>query len=625
MPQDTPIKNHEVERHLFLVRATIAALVMGVLAGVLVATLSYLQIFKHNYYSLRSDDNRTRVQVVPPVRGLIYDRNGIVLADNLPAYRLEIVPEQIDDLEAALDRLARVVSISEADRQRFRERRRGKPAFRSIPIRLNLSKQEVARFSVNQRQFPGMEIRAGLTRHYPLGKAAAHLVGYVGAISESELRQVTARSYRGTSHIGKLGVEKNYEARLHGEPGSRVVETNAAGRSLRQIALESPSSGESIHLTVDADLQQTVYQALEDRVGSVVALDPRTGGVLAMASRPSFKPELFVDGIDEQRYQSLLNNPRRPLISRALSGEYPPGSTIKPIMALAALETNTIDPERQVWCPGYITLPGSDRHWRDWKRGGHGWVDLGQAIYRSSDVYFYKLGQKLGIDTMHRFGTMFGLGQKTGIDLPGEDAGLMPSRTWKHGRRQQRWFPGETLNTVIGQGYVSATPLQLARMTALIATRGESPKPHVLKRTGQAGSDDDGPLRSAPDASVELSEADSWQRVTRAMEKVVHAPRGTAHHHVGGDLPYRMAGKSGTSQVTSLTQNRAAPDYKDMERHNRDHALFVAFAPAAEPRIAVAVVLEHAGGGSSNAGPVAREVIDAYLLDKRVARNEAGS
>lgn len=616
MPANSPLKDHMAERRLFLLRTIIAGAVMAILAGVLIARLGYLQISQHDYYDTRSNDNRMRVQVVPPVRGLIYDRNGVVLADNLPAYRLEVVPEQVDDLDAALERLGRYVEIRETDRERFRQRLARSPGFRGVPIRLNLSQEEVARFEVNRRKFPGMEIRAGLTRHYPLGEVAAHLIGYVGGINERELLRLDDKRYRGANHIGKTGVEAGYEHLLHGYPGSRIVEANAAGRPLREIEFNRPTPGHNLYLTVDARLQEAAHAALEGHDGAVVAIDPRTGGVLALVSRPGFNPGRFVDGIASKEYQALLDDPHQPLFNRALQGQYPPGSTVKPIMALAALETGSIDPDRQVWSPGYITLPGNDRRWRDWKREGHGWLDLTEAVFRSSDVYFYKLGMALGIDAMHRFGALFGFGRRTGIDLPREREGLMPSREWKHGARNQPWYPGETLNTVIGQGYMSATPLQLAQMTALIARRGDGRKPHVLMASETPIT---GGLEHAPGEPVEpirLQDSQHWDLVIEAMEKVVHAPRGTAHYTMGRDLPYRMAGKTGTSQVRGMAQDQEkAPDKEDLEYRFRDHALFVGFAPVAEPRIAIAVLAEHSGSGGSVAAPIARAVIDAYLMD----------
>lgn len=618
MAADTPLKNHPAERRLFLYRIFVATLIMFGLTGALAARLAYLQLWQHDYYSLRSEDNRTRVQIVQPVRGIIYDRNGVVLAENLPAYRLEIIPEQVADLDAAIDQLAQVIEIRPADRERFFERIGQEPGYRGTPIRLSLSQREAARFEVNRRRFPGMEIRAGLTRHYPLGKIAAHLVGYVGGITAAELMFLNDKRYRGSTHIGKTGVEDSYEKMLHGFPGSRVVETNAMGRPLRTVAYTPPTSGRNVYLTIDAQLQATAFQALGDHRGAVVALDPRTGAVLAIVSKPSYKPGYFVDGISHRRYQALLSDPGNPLFNRALQGQYPPASTIKPMMALAALDQQAVDPYDQVWCPGYITLEGSERHWRDWKRSGHGWLDLTEAIFRSSDVYFYKLGLALGIDAMYKYGTMFGLGRPTGIDLGGEQDGLMPSRAWKHGHRGVRWFPGETLNTVIGQGYLTATPLQLAQMTAIIAQRGRGYRPHVLLASQNPATSALDHYLPQPLDAVTLDQESYWTLVIDAMEKVVHSQRGTAHRYVGGDLPYRMAGKSGTAQVSGLVQGEAAPDREDVARHDRDHALFIAFAPSAQPRIAVAVVVEHGGGGSSTAGPIARAVIDAYLLGSRV-------
>lgn len=617
MPTDSPLKDHAAERRLFLLRTIVAGVGMLVLTGILITRLGYLQITQHGYYDTRSNDNRMRVQVVPPVRGLIYDRNGVILADNLPAYRLEVVPERVDDLEAALDRLSRYVEIREADRERFRRRLAQSPGFRGVPIRFNLSPEEVARFEVNRRKFPGMEIRAGLTRHYPLGEVGSHLIGYVGSINERELLFLDDKRYRGTNHIGKTGVEYSYENLLHGHPGSRIVEANAAGRPLRDLEFNRPTPGHNLHLTIDARLQKAAYEALGDNDGAVVAIDPRTGGVLALVSRPGFDPDRFVDGIGSKEYRALIENPQQPLFNRALQGQYPPGSTIKPIMALAALETDSVDPERQIWSPGYITLPGGDRRWRDWKREGHGWLDLTEAIFRSSDVYFYKLGMALGIDTMYRFGSLFGLGQRTGIDLPRERTGLMPSREWKHGARNQVWYPGETLNTVIGQGYMTATPLQLAHMTALFAERGEGHRPHVLMAAETpAGAG----LENSPGGPVEpirLRNDRHWNIVIDAMEKVVHTPRGTAHHAMGRDLSYRMAGKTGTSQVRGMAQDEEAPEMEDTAYRHRDHALFVGFAPIEKPRIAVAVLAEHGGSGSSVAGPIARRVIDAYLEESQ--------
>tara|TARA_B100002049_G_scaffold56794_1_gene40516 strand:+ start:1156 stop:3039 length:1884 start_codon:yes stop_codon:yes gene_type:complete len=625
MAADNAIKNHAAERSMFLLRTAVAGAVIAVLVGVLLFRVSYLQVLRHGYYETRSQDNRMRVQVMPPVRGLIYDRNGVILADNLPAYRLEIVPEQVEDLSTTLDRLANIIEIRDADRDRFHERVAKTPRFRGVPIRLNLSQREVARFEVNRGDFPGVEIRAGLTRHYPLGAVAAHLVGYVGGITVQDLRRVDEKRYRGSNHIGKSGVEYSYESRLHGEPGSRVVETNASGRALRELEMNRPTAGESLYLTIDARLQKAAFDALGDQDGAVVAMNPNTGGLLALVSKPSYDPDLFVDGISHVNYKRLITDPHKPLFNRALQGQYPPGSTVKPVMALAGLETDQIEADKQVWCPGFITLPGSNHRYRDWKRSGHGWVDMPEAIFRSSDVYFYKLGLKLGIDNIHRYGELFGLGARTGVDLPRENSGIMPSRAWKNGTRNQPWYPGETLNTIIGQGFMTTTPLQLAQMTSRIAGRGDGYKPHVLRAwknpvDGSVTSSTPTPLRP-----IQLNDPAHWQVVIKGMEEVIGNPRGTAYHYVGQNLDYTIAGKSGSAQVTKLAQNEAAPDLEDVEHQFRDHALFVAFAPIENPEIAVAVLVEHGGGGSSVAGPVARQVIDAFRAQPPVLQASTGS
>ena len=534
-------------------------------------------------------------------------------------------PEQVEDLSATLDRLANIIEIRDADRDRFHERVAKTPRFRGVPIRLNLSQREVARFEVNRGDFPGVEIRAGLTRHYPLGAVAAHLVGYVGGITVQDLRRVDEKRYRGSNHIGKSGVEYSYESRLHGEPGSRVVETNASGRALRELEMNRPTAGESLYLTIDARLQKAAFDALGDQDGAVVAMDPNTGGLLALVSKPSYDPDLFVDGISHINYKRLITDPHKPLFNRALQGQYPPGSTVKPVMALAGLETDQIEADKQVWCPGFITLPGSNHRYRDWKRSGHGWVDMPEAIFRSSDVYFYKLGLKLGIDNIHRYGELFGLGARTGVDLPRENSGIMPSRAWKNGTRNQPWYPGETLNTIIGQGFMTTTPLQLAQMTSRIAGRGDGYKPHVLRAwknpvDGSVTSSTPTPLRP-----IQLNDPAHWQVVIKGMEEVIGNPRGTAYHYVGQNLDYTIAGKSGSAQVTKLAQNEAAPDLEDVEHQFRDHALFVAFAPIENPEIAVAVLVEHGGGGSSVAGPVARQVIDAFRAQPPVLQASTGS
>jgi len=615
MPDEQAIKNHPAERHLFLWRVLTTAAIMLVLLGILVARLGWLQIARHDYNYNRARNNRMRVEIVPPVRGLIYDRNGRILAQNLPAYRLVVIPEQVDDMDAALERLSHYINVDDQARERVRQHLRASANFRAVPIRLDLSEREVARFEVNRHRFPGMEIRAGLSRHYPLGPVTAHLIGYIGEISNRETMLFNGKRYRGSTRVGKVGVERSHESLLHGYPGSRIVETNALGRTIHELEYNPPESGKNLYLTIDADLQTVAYHALGDRSGAVVAIEPGTGEVLAMVSKPSFDPGLFTGGISSAAYNKLLNAPGNPLYNRATQGQYPPGSVIKPVMAIAALESGVITADEKVWCPGYITLKGSSHRYRDWLRSGHGWVNMREAIYRSSDVYFYKQGMKMGIDTIHKYSELFGLGRRTGIDLPQENSGIVPSRAWKHAHYGTSWFPGETLITTIGQGYMTATPLQLAHMTSILAEHGRGHIPHLLKAVHDPISDELEQMEPRPTKPITLENPAHWGVVMDGMYSVINAPRGTAHYYVGQDLAYPMAGKSGTAQVAEIKQNVIAPDIDEMPYNRRPHALFIAFAPVQDPQIAVAAIVEHGGGGSSVAGPITRAVIDAYMLD----------
>lgn len=616
MASERTLKNVHAERRLFVLRSVIAIAVGLGLIAILLARMAFLQLYQHGYYSTRSDDNRMRVQIVAPVRGLIFDRNGILLAENLPAYRVEIVPEQVEDLDDTLERLGQIIEIRDVDLERFHERRQRTPKFRGVPLRFRLSPEELARFEVDRLKFPGVDVLAGLTRHYPLGSTAAHLIGYVGGVSEQELARLDKTRYRGTSHIGKVGVEYSYEDILHGDPGSRIIEANAVGRTLRQLEYKRSKPGSNIYLTVDARLQVAAEQALDGKEGAVVAINPTTGGILALASRPNFDPSLFINGIDKASYQALLNDPDRPLFNRALQGQYPPGSTIKPIMALGGLENGVIVPTTRRYCPGFFRLPRNSRRYRCWKAGGHGSVDLNYSIMQSCDVYYYHLGVDLGIDNIHDFAARFGLGARTGVDLPREKAGVLPSRQWKRGAIGQIWFPGETLSVIIGQGYMTATPLQLAHATAQIAKRGRGMKPHVLHAVEDPMSSAISGVTSEPAEPIRLKYEGNWDRIIDAMKDVVHGPRGTALRS-GLNAEYQFAGKTGTAQVRNMAQDRRVRN-EDVEKRFRDHALFIAFAPVEEPQIAVAVLVEHGGSGSAAAAPIARQVLDAWLVEPQV-------
>ncbi len=605
------LKDRARETRLVRARLVASAVGAGLAMALLIARLVELQVIDFEHFRTLSEDNRVRVEPVAPTRGLIYDRNGVILAENVPAYSLDVVPEAAGDIDRLLERIGRLVRLEPGDIERFRRALAKARRFDRVPLRLRLSEDEVARFSVNRHRFPGVEVRARLTRRYPLGALTAHLVGYVGRIDERELRTLDEANYRGTTHVGKTGVEQAFEGLLHGRAGYQHVETNARGRTLRVLDRVDPAPGVNLYLSVDVALQAAAERALGGRNGSVVAIDPVSGAILALVSLPAYDPNLFVDGIDRKSYAELLASRDRPLFNRALRGRYPPGSTIKPFLGLAGLEFGTEKARGTVWCPGWFSLPGSSYRYRDWKKGGHGRVDLRKAIVESCDVFFYELALELGIDRIHDFLSRFGFGQRSGVALAGESAGLLPSRAWKRRVRNQPWYPGETLITGIGQGYMLATPLQLAVATAALAMRGLRMRPRVLERE-VAADGSQRPVGAETLESIELRRPEQWQEVIDAMVEVVHGPRGTARR-IGRGATYRIAGKTGTAQVFSLGQDEKYRE-EELAPELRDHGLFIAFAPAESPRIAVAVVVENGGSGSRSAAPVAREVLDQYLL-----------
>lgn len=601
-----------VVRRRLLVASVGAFLLVGLLAG----RIAMLQVAGYQHYASLSQENRVRIAPVEPTRGLIFDRDGRLLAENVPAFRLTVIPEQVADMDTLLERLQAIVELSATDLERFAELRERQRRFQEIPLKLRLTQEEVARLAVNRHRFPGVEVKSHLTRFYPFGATGAHAIGYVGRISEQELRQVDASEYRGSSVIGKSGVERFYEEQLHGRMGLDRIETNALGRALRTLERDAPVPGEDLHLTLDIELQRAAEVALGEHSGAVVALDPRDGAVLALASQPSFDPNLFVTGISLEAFRRLQEQPRTPLFNRALRGRYPPGSVIKPFLGLAGVASGTVDPDEEFVCRGLFRLPNVSRPWRDWKRGGHGEIELTEAIAQSCDIYFYDLAYEMGIDAMHEWMTGFGFGRPSGIDLPGERTGVMPSREWKRTHRGEPWYHGETINTGIGQGYMLATPVQLATSTAMLANRGRPVRPHLV--AASEGPEDDAPQALAPPEPVisplDLENPAPWQEAIDGMAEVVHGRRGTARA-VGLDVPYRMAGKTGTAQVFGLAQDE---EYEEDEipRELRDHALFIAFAPLEAPRVAVAVIAEHGGSGSGTAAPIARRVIDAWLDQK---------
>ena len=618
-------KDHAYERQLFLSRLLVGGGFSLLLILVLVARLVYLQIYQHEYYSSKSDGYRIHVQPVPPVRGRIYDRNGVLLADNRPSYTLTLVKENAGNIDASLDLLRDLIGFTSEEEEKFRTqlKRRAVP-FSSVPLRINLSEDEIARIAVNQFRLPGISIEAQLVRHYPQGELLAHALGYVASISEEELKAVDPVNYRGTQHIGKLGIEKHYESLLHGAVGYETVEKNARGQIMKVLDRVDPVPGEDIVLHIDAGLQKAAAEALGDYRGGIVALDPQTGGVLAMVSTPSFDPNLFVGGISRADYARLRDDTiGTPLFNRAL-GRYAPGSTIKPFLGLAALDTGLRTREYTVHDPGWFRLDNHSHVFRDWtwwdNKSGHDLVNLEKAIYQSCDVYFYDLATDMGIDEMHDFLFQFGFGRNTAIDIPQASSGVLPSQEWKRRTLGQPWYPGETVNSSIGQGYTLATPLQLATATMLMANRGQWHQPVMLKSKG-LDQPDIRPTTYLPD--IHLQREEDWDFIRDAMVSVVHKGNGgyrnngTAYSYIGmkDAPPYRMAGKSGTAQVVAMARDfdKKTAEVPELER---DHALFIAFAPADDPKIAIAVFIENGKSGSGLAGPIARQVIDAWLLQE---------
>ena len=618
------IKDVHSERRLFMARAILAAIVSLLLLGTVVARLIQLQVVDHELFAEKSQGNRVRIEPVPPIRGLVFDRKGRVIAENLPAYQLELIPEQVDDLDDTLNRLASINLIEFEDIPRFKELSRSGPRFKPVTLKFRLTEEEIANFAIQRPRFPGIDFRPRLVRHYPDGELVAHAVGYVGALSTQDLQRLDPASYAGTSHTGKTGVENRFEGDLHGDAGYRHLITNARGRQvpgetselLDSLPVDQvPVPGANAYLSIDLDLQRIATKALEGHRGALVAIDPTNGEILALVSAPAFDPNLFAVGMSTSQYRELENNPDRPLFNRAVRGAYPPGSTIKPMLALAALETGATNLTRKSICQGYFQLPGNEHRYRDWKPEGHGPVDMHDAIEQSCDVYFYEISGEVGIDNMHDYLDRFGLGRKTGVDVGGESSGLVPSREWKkanfRNRDDQRWYHGETVIASIGQGYMLATPLQLAAAAAALATRGQRYRPHMVAAIEDALTGERRMVEPERLPDVEISNDFYWENVIGAMHDVMQGLRGTARA-VGTGAPYEMAGKSGTAQVVSIAQDEEYDD-AELEERQRDHALFISFAPLDQPRIAVALIVENGESGSGVAAPIARAIMDEYL------------
>ncbi len=609
MSEAQRFKDHHREARVFLTRVTIIAVVMAVLVALVVGRYYSLQVIHHQDYATRSDRNRVHIQPVPPTRGLIYDRNGELLADNRPSYTLSVIRERVPDMAATVSLLRELIDIPQSDLEKFYDQlQQWRRPFEAIPVRYRLTEEEIARLAVNEYRLEGVEVNAQLVRHYPKSDLFAHVLGYVGRISQADLAQFDEDQYQrysGTHSIGKTGLERQYESLLLGDVGTQNVETNARGRVLRVLDRSDPSPGEDLRLHLDSRLQATAVQALGEYRGAVVALDVNTGGVLAAVSMPSFDPNLFVTGISFRDYRSLNQSLDLPLYNRFLQGQYPPGSTVKPVVGLAGLHYEVVDREHTIRDPGWYRLPGDDRLYRDWKRSGHGpRVDLRQAVVESCDIYYYDLGHRMGVDSIHEFGVQFGLGSRTGVDIPSERGGIWPSREWKRNNRGLPWFPGDNLNLAIGQGYALTTPMQLAQVSATLASRGRRMQPQMVAQVG------DRVMMPVEEARMDVAEED-WDYILSAMVGVMHGERGTARRAAYG-ADYQIAGKTGTAQVVAIPQGEEYDSEALLERQ-RDHALFIGFAPADNPEIAVAVIVENGESGSGVAAPVARKVFDAHL------------
>ena len=606
------IKDARSEGELFRRRALAGfALILLGLAG-LVARYVFLQVERYDEFATRSQNNRVKPIPIAPARGLIYDRNGVLLANNVPAFRLEVVPEQVDDMQAMLAQLGQVIPLGQDDLDAFRKQLKQSRRFESVPLKMRLTEDEIDRFAVNRWRFPGVDVVPYLNRRYPQGELFAHVIGYVSRIDADDLARLDPARYKGTTHVGRIGIERSYEDVLHGTPGYELVEVNADGRTQRVLQTYPATPGRNIYLSIDARIQKAAEAAFDGRAGAAVAIDPRNGQVLAMVSVPTYDPNLFVDGISHADYDALTGAPDKPLLNRALRGVYPPGSTVKPYVGLGGLELGLRTPSDTVLSTGTFYIPGQSRGYRDDRRGGFGTVDLRKAIMWSVNTYFYKLALDMGIDRFSAWMGKFGFGRPTGIDLDGEASGVLPSREWKAKRYKQPWYPGETVIAGIGQGYWAVTPLQLAHALATLAGHGVPYAPRLVMAT-QTGVDAPKlPLPNPPSGPPLVTSPAHWQAVEQGMQLVVNDPRGTGYG-LGKGFPYTIAGKSGTAERYSRRTDAYNENKNLAYLASRHRAWFEMFAPAEEPRIAVAVVLEQGAWGASSAGPIARKILDAWL------------
>ncbi|MEM5546880.1 penicillin-binding protein 2 [Pseudoalteromonas fuliginea] len=606
------IRDHSAEANLFARRAFVGFVFVLAMVAILLSNLYKIQVENHQDYQTRSNDNRIKVIPIAPNRGLIYDRNGVLLAENKPVYNLEVIPEDVNDLTESLDQVSKIITISEQEKDDFLKDIKHTRRFKSQILKARLNETEVAKFSVNQHKFPGFSIEARLARYYPFGDTLTHALGYVAKLNKKELNKLDqegqATNYRATYDIGKLGIEKYYEQLLHGEVGSQRVEVNNRGRVIRTLSMVQPKPGSDIVLTLDIGLQQIAQHALKDMRGAIVVMDAKDGGVLALYSNPSYDPNLFVHGISSKNYKALLNQDR-PLINRATQGRYAPASTVKPHMAILALEENIVSESTSIWDPGFFEIPNVEHKWRDWKRWGHGHVDVYKAIEESCDTYFYDAAYRLGITKISDFMARFGFGDLSGIDIHEETTAILPSKEWKEGRFKESWWRGDTISVGIGQGYWTATPIQIANATNILVNKGINHPPHlaqVAKKEDQVTQ-----INGDEKPPVILKNPDNWRIAIDAMHNTVKKVTGTAHKAFKG-VSYDPAGKTGTAQVVSIAQGERY-DAKSLKERQRDNAIYVGFAPYNNPQIVLSIVVENTGGGSSVGAPIARQLMDYYF------------
>lgn len=611
MKKRRALKDPRGEAALFRRRSLVgfALIVLGLIA--LSGRFFYLQVMRHDEFVTRSDNNRVKPKVIPPARGLIYDRNGVLLADNVPAFRLEVVPEQVPDMKRMLAQIAAVVPLDEDDVATFKKQLKQSRRFESVPLKMHLSEDDIARFAINRWRFPGVDVVPYLTRHYPYGELFAHVIGYVGRIDADDLQRLDPDRYQGTSHVGRSGIERSYEDLLHGTPGYELVEVNADGRTQRVLETHPPIPGKNLYLSIDVRMQKAAAVAFAGRPGAAVAIDPRNGQVMAMVSVPSFDPNLFVNGISGADYKALTTAPDKPLYNRALRGVYPPGSTVKPFLALGGLEYGVRRPEDTVLSTGEFCLPGQKRCYRDDERGGNGVVNMVRAIELSTNTYFYKLALDLGIDRLSNWMGRFGFGAKTGIDLDGEETGVLPSREWKMAHSHQPWYPGETVIAGIGQGYWAVTPLQLAHAVSIVAGHGIPRAPRVVMATQDGVDAPHRMLPNPPTGPSLVSDPANLDVIKQGMEAVITGGTGKSQF-IG--FPLVVAGKSGTAERFSRTSSAYDTNKNNAYLASRHRAWFEAFAPADDPKIAVVAMLEAGAWGAQDSGPIVRRIMEAWLV-----------